>query len=205
MLKLRTVLSFFAASLVVIAAMLIIVPKALAVEKGDEGCNNLGEGWSCGFFIEKGKGGEITDPASYETKTGLCKSSSDVNYICYRKKTDTSGGSATAAATQAPEPFALGDVAAGLNTTAQGLPRSTSIANSIGKLIQNILGLVGVLLFGFILYAGVKWMTAGGDSKATQDSITIIRNSAVGMLIIVFSYAIADYVLQAITKAMTGG
>ncbi|MFA6161570.1 MAG: hypothetical protein WCT54_02405 [Patescibacteria group bacterium] len=65
----------------------------------------------------------------------------------------------------------------------------------VGSIINVLLGFLGLLLLVYMLYAGFLWMTAGGDTKKVDTATAIIRNSIIGLLIIVAAFAISNFVL----------
>ncbi len=48
-------------------------------------------------------------------------------------------------------------------------------------------------------------MTAGGDEGKVKQATTMIRNSIIGLLIIVMSFVIANQVLDALLAGLGGG
>lgn len=100
------------------------------------------------------------------------------------------------------------DVMSGLKTAAgtAGLPGKPTggFEAAIGGIIGSVMGLIGAILFVYMLYGGFKWMTAGGDNKAVTEAQAIIRNAIIGIAIIVFAYVIADYVITTLTTATAG-
>ncbi len=102
-------------------------------------------------------------------------------------------------ATFAQAPQGLQKISAGAKAAAGGAGLVSAGGNDlmtlIGQLIGAVMGLVGVLLFGYMVYGGFKWMTAAGDAKAVTDAQAIIRNAIIGLVIIVAAYSISSYVL----------
>jgi hypothetical protein len=100
------------------------------------------------------------------------------------------------------------DIMTGLKTTAgaAGLPGKPSggFEVAIGKIIGSVMGLVGTLLFVYMLYGGARWMLAGGESKAVQEAQAIIRNAIIGLVIIVFAYTLANYVITTLSSVSSG-
>ena len=89
----------------------------------------------------------------------------------------------------------------GLTETASGVySESESIAVIIGRIIQVALGLVGFIFFIMVLYAGILWMTAGGNSDQADKARKLIANAAIGLVIIVAAYAITTAVINGITQ-----
>ena len=78
--------------------------------------------------------------------------------------------------------------------TAAGL-QNRELPEIIGQLINIALGFMGIVLLAYFLYAGFLWMTAGGDSKKVEEATKMIRNAIIGLIIIVASFAISNFVL----------
>jgi len=103
-----------------------------------------------------------------------------------------------------------GKIGAGLNAAAKGAGYNPSPTTAdqlpiiIGSIISTLLSLVGILLLLYMLYAGFLWMTAGGDKAKVEKATTTIRNTIIGLLIIVLAYALTDYVLTQIGTATSG-
>lgn len=86
-----------------------------------------------------------------------------------------------------------------------GLASSNSpdLMTLIGQLIGAVMGLVGVILFGYMVYGGFKWMTAGGNEKAVTEAQAIIRNAVIGIVLIVAAYAISNFVIQTLINTQS--
>ncbi len=79
-----------------------------------------------------------------------------------------------------------------IGLTTQDLP------TTIGKLIQAAMGLIGILLVVYFIYAGYLWMTSQGDSKQTQKAKDIMMTATIGLAILLAAYAITSFVLNAV-------
>lgn len=75
----------------------------------------------------------------------------------------------------------------------------------IGNVIRVILGLLGAVALGFVLYGGFAYMTAGGDAEKASKARKILINAAIGLVIIFSSYAIASFVISKLTGATGAG
>jgi len=84
---------------------------------------------------------------------------------------------------------------AGLNTGNTDLPKM------IGTIIQQVMGLIGVILVIFFIYAGFLWMTAQGKEEQIEKAKNIIKDCTIGLAILLASYAITNFVLGAIINA----
>jgi len=77
----------------------------------------------------------------------------------------------------------------------------TNISKKNGlQIAADILGIalsfLGIVFFGIMLYAGLRWMTALGDSQKVETSKTMLESAGIGLIIILASYAIATYVFN---------
>jgi hypothetical protein len=81
---------------------------------------------------------------------------------------------------------------------------SRTLESAIGTLINSVLSIVGVLLLVYLIWGGFTWMTAGGDSKKVDQAQSIIKNAVIGLVIIVLSYFIADFVMRQLVTVTTG-
>ena len=66
----------------------------------------------------------------------------------------------------------------------------------VGRIINVVLGFLGIVLLFYFIYGGFKWMTAGGDSKHVDEAKTMLRNAVIGLVIIMASYALSSFVLN---------
>jgi len=70
--------------------------------------------------------------------------------------------------------------------------------------IKIILGFLGIIAMVLILYAGFKWMTAGGNEEQVSDAKKILIAGIIGLAIILSAYIIANFVIKQIYSATTG-
>lgn len=94
------------------------------------------------------------------------------------------------------------DMTSNLQSTAQagGIEGSTTdLPTLVGNIIKVVIGLLGVLLVIFIVYAGFLWMTAAGDKDKVGKAQKIIYQSVIGLVIIFAAYAIASFVIDQLT------
>ncbi len=57
-------------------------------------------------------------------------------------------------------------------------------------LVQSAIILAGVAFFVYLLFGGIRWLTSGGDAKATQSARDSIATALVGLIIVVSTYGI---------------
>ncbi|MFH1412686.1 MAG: IPT/TIG domain-containing protein [bacterium] len=75
------------------------------------------------------------------------------------------------------------------------------------NIIRIALGLLGILAVVLMMYGGYIWMTASGDPEKVDKAKKILKNSIIGILIILACFAIVTYILSRLlysTGAVTG-
>jgi hypothetical protein len=60
---------------------------------------------------------------------------------------------------------------------------------------------MGIIAVGLVIYGGIVWMTAAGDDGKIEDAKKIIYSAVLGLIIILFSYAITTFVLGAVNPS----
>jgi len=110
-------------------------------------------------------------------------------------------------AQQQPNPFQVGQNYVGNVGTGAGLSAQATNADlpsMIGRIINIALGFLGILLLGYLLYAGFLWMTAGGDEDKVKDATKIIQNAVIGLIIVLAAFAISNFVLSKLVQISQG-
>lgn len=82
-----------------------------------------------------------------------------------------------------------------------GIQTSTSAPEIVGRIINIALSLLGLIFLGLALYAGFKWMTAQGDSKEVDAAKDTLKNSVIGLIVIMASYALSNFVISQLFTA----
>ena len=80
---------------------------------------------------------------------------------------------------------------------------SVTLPEMAGNVINVALSLLGIVFLGYALYAGFKWMTAQGDEKAVTAAKDTIKNSVIGIVIIVASFALTAFVMRQLNTITT--
>jgi len=79
--------------------------------------------------------------------------------------------------------------------------------NDPRKIVTNIiniaLGFLGILAIVIIMYAGFLWMMSGGNPDKINKAKHILISGAIGLVIVMSSFAIASFVLDAIFRSTT--
>lgn len=72
-----------------------------------------------------------------------------------------------------------------------------------GRIIQVSLGLLGIVATVLIIYAGFRWMTAGGNEDSVKTARQILFSAVIGLVIILTAYAVTNFVLRELFEATT--
>src|SRR3989344_7120121 len=78
------------------------------------------------------------------------------------------------------------------DTSKTGL--SGDLAGTIASVIKAVLALVGTVFLVLTIYAGILWMTAGGNEEQVTKAVSIIKASVIGLIVIMSAYAITFFV-----------
>ncbi len=101
------------------------------------------------------------------------------------------------ASAQLGNPFERGANAVGnVGNAAEISGGTTDLYSIVGRIINVVLGFLGIVLLFYFIYGGFKWMTAGGDEKGVGEAKTMIKNAVIGLVIIMASYALSNFVLS---------
>ncbi|MBN1585291.1 IPT/TIG domain-containing protein [Candidatus Uhrbacteria bacterium] len=99
---------------------------------------------------------------------------------------------------------ALAQVDVGLESAAAIGLTTTDIRTIVSQVINVFLGLLGIVAVALIVYGGYVYMMAKGDQNEVQRAKKILVNALIGLIIILASYAIASFVLRAISGGSGG-
>lgn len=71
----------------------------------------------------------------------------------------------------------------------------------VGNVISIFLGILGMVFLVLIIIAGLKWMTAEGNENQVGEAKTQIGNAVIGLVIIILSYSITQFVMANLYSA----
>lgn len=125
-------------------------------------------------------GGLYPDPLPYGDS--ICRNANPVKVRCCGKlKTTTTAADGTNATVASPKIKSL------IKTTPE---------NFIARIIRNLLGLAGTMTMVMMVYGGLLWMTARGNTKTVGQAQKIIIWTAVGLVVIFSSYTILKFLFD---------
>ncbi|MBI4652685.1 hypothetical protein HY750_00295 [Candidatus Kuenenbacteria bacterium] len=82
-----------------------------------------------------------------------------------------------------------------------GLPK-TELKATIMRIINIVLGFLGIIAIIIIIIGGFKWMTCGGSEEKTTEAREMIIAGIIGLVIILAAYAIANFIISQYLGAM---
>ena len=89
----------------------------------------------------------------------------------------------------------------GLNNVSGTSLGSQELRSTVAKIINVALSFIGVIVLVIILYGGFLWMTAGGNEEKVGEAKKWIYGGIIGLVIILCSYAIAQFVINSLVTA----
>lgn len=87
---------------------------------------------------------------------------------------------------------------------ASGLAGASSLSTIISVLIQVVLGFLGVVFLVLTIMAGFKWMMSQGNEDDIKKAKSSLKNSIIGIIIVLAAYAITYSVFKYLPFASGG-
>lgn len=78
---------------------------------------------------------------------------------------------------------------------------SSSLPALIGRIINVILGLLGIVFVILVIYSGIQYMLSRGEKGKVEEATKNIQTAIIGLVITVGAYAISNYVINALVAA----
>lgn len=72
----------------------------------------------------------------------------------------------------------------------------------VATIISTILGFLAVIFLGLIVFAGFKYMTAGGSSDKTNEALKLIRNAVIGLIIVLSAFMLTRYFIFTLNRVV---
>jgi len=82
-----------------------------------------------------------------------------------------------------------GESGVDIGETGKELPKK------VGAILKVLIGVLGIVLTGYIVMGGYYWLTAGGDTEQVKKAKQHISNGIIGLIICVLAYAITSFVI----------
>ena len=78
------------------------------------------------------------------------------------------------------------------------------IRMTVADMIKIVLGFLGIISIIIILFAGFKWMTAGGSEDKVGEAKKMLTAGLIGLIVVLSTYALANFVISQLYSATTG-
>lgn len=85
-----------------------------------------------------------------------------------------------------------------------GPPGGGVLQRTVFTIINYLLGFLGIVFIALIIYGGLVWMTSLGNDQKIEQARKILGNAAIGLAIVLASYAVTLFVFNVLIRA-TGG
>lgn len=77
------------------------------------------------------------------------------------------------------------------------LKKSGDLPTLTGQLLGAVLSLIGIIFLLLMVYGGILWMTAHGNSQQTDKSLSIIISAVIGLIIVLGAYILVNFLFSA--------
>jgi len=95
------------------------------------------------------------------------------------------------------DPFCLDKTAIEAELTPSKITNpKVALAQSLGRIISVGLGMIGILFFLLLLYAGTRWMIARGNQEDVDKAKGTIEHAAIGLIVVAVSYALVTFMVE---------
>ncbi len=74
----------------------------------------------------------------------------------------------------------------------------------IVRIINVLLGFLGLVAVSIVLYAGYLWMTSQGNEEVVAQAKKMLVNGVVGLVIILAAFTITSFILRSLLRAING-
>jgi len=91
------------------------------------------------------------------------------------------------------DPFCLDTAAKEGEVTGE---KKITPAAAVGKIVQLLLGFIGVVFFSLMFWGGFRWMTARGNQENADSGKTTLENAVMGFLVVLISYALTTFIVE---------
>jgi hypothetical protein len=78
--------------------------------------------------------------------------------------------------------------------------QQTDITTLVGQIVQGLLGVVALVFLILTIYGGFLWMTSRGNEEQVAKARDTLIRAIIGLIVIVSSYALTDFVIKALTS-----
>ncbi|MFA6322752.1 MAG: pilin [Candidatus Buchananbacteria bacterium] len=76
---------------------------------------------------------------------------------------------------------------------------------TVMNIVRVLLGFLGIIALVLVIYAGYLWMSSVGNEEKITQAKAILRNAAIGLVIIFSAFAIVSFIIGMLTGSLGGG
>jgi type IV secretory pathway VirB2 component (pilin) len=98
--------------------------------------------------------------------------------------------------------YGINNVNNGLNNSLPGA--GTDLRTVAARIINFVLGFLGIIAVVIILFGGFKWMTAAGNEDKVAEARKLLVAGVIGLVIILAAWAISTFVIGAVYNSING-
>jgi len=80
---------------------------------------------------------------------------------------------------------------------------TADLGSTVIKIVQWVLGFLGLVAVIMILIGGFYWMTAGGNEEKVASAKKIISAAVIGLIVVLLAWAIVIFVVQTTNNVTT--
>lgn len=96
----------------------------------------------------------------------------------------------------------LDEAAQGTGHAALSNQIGSDMPSTIGKIVKAVLGTLGVIFLGLIIYGGYIWFASRGNESEVSKAKQILRNAIIGFIIIAVAYGVTEFAGSTILKGL---
>jgi len=89
------------------------------------------------------------------------------------------------------------------NTATESGIKNFDITTRVGKYIGYLLQGLAALMLGLVIFAGVQWMIARDEEENVRKAKDLLRNAAIGFVIVLIAFLLTQLIWGSIFKVVT--
>lgn len=78
------------------------------------------------------------------------------------------------------------------------------IFSSVQKVVSAFLGLLAIIFFILVTYAGVRWMIARGNEEYVEEAKNTLESAIIGLIVVMSAYAITTFIFTKLSANVGG-
>ena len=77
-----------------------------------------------------------------------------------------------------------------------GTGYATDFGNMFSSILNVVMLIAAVLVFAFLIFGGIQWITAGGDKTKAEEARNKITSAVISLVIVAASYALINLIVN---------